>query len=141
MFWQASSQHIASSSHSQMLFKIGVLKDFAVFTGKHMCLSLFLIKLQAFGPATILNETPKQVFSCEYCEIVKNSFVYRTPPVATSGFMKSFPDICWHQLFCDGISFYHPDQESSGRLSKPSITLEWIMFSIFYYLENNPGRL
>ena len=30
-----------SSSRSQMLFKI-VLKDFAIFTGKHLCWSLFL---------------------------------------------------------------------------------------------------
>ena len=27
-------------------------------------------------------ETPTQVFSCEYCETFKNSFVFRTPPVA-----------------------------------------------------------
>ena len=27
-------------------------------------------------------ETPTQVFSCEYCEIFINSFLYRTPPVA-----------------------------------------------------------
>ena len=32
-----------------MYFKIGsVLKNFANFTGKHRCWSLFLIKLQAF---------------------------------------------------------------------------------------------
>ena len=30
-----------------MFFKIGVLKHFAIFTGKHVCWSLFLIKLQA----------------------------------------------------------------------------------------------
>ena len=33
-----------SKSHSQMFFKIGVLKNFA--TGKHLCWSLFLIKLK-----------------------------------------------------------------------------------------------
>ena len=32
---------------SQMLFKINVLSNFANFTGKHLCCSLFLIKLQA----------------------------------------------------------------------------------------------
>ena len=32
---------------SQMFFKIGVLKKFAKFTGKHLCWSRFLIKLQA----------------------------------------------------------------------------------------------
>ena len=31
------------SSHSQMFFKMGVLKNFANFTGKHLCWSIFLI--------------------------------------------------------------------------------------------------
>ena len=29
-------------------------------------------------------ETPAQVFSCEFCEISKNTFSYRTTPVAAS---------------------------------------------------------
>ena len=29
------------SSHSQMFFKINVLKDFAIFSGKHLCLVSF----------------------------------------------------------------------------------------------------
>ena len=36
----------------------------------------FLIKLQALGLA--------QVFSCEFCEISNNTFIYRTPPAAVS---------------------------------------------------------
>ena len=39
---------------SQMFFKIGVLKNLAYFKGKHVCWSLFLIKLQALSPATLL---------------------------------------------------------------------------------------
>ena len=35
------------SSHLQMFFKIGAVKIFANFTGKHLSWSLFLIKLQA----------------------------------------------------------------------------------------------
>ena len=31
-------------------------------------------------------ETLTQVFSCELCEILKNTFFYRTPLVAASGF-------------------------------------------------------
>ena len=31
----------------ELFFKICFLKDFAIFPGKHLCLSLFLIKLQA----------------------------------------------------------------------------------------------
>ena len=33
------------SSCSQMFFKIGVVKNFAIFTGKYLCWSLFQIKL------------------------------------------------------------------------------------------------
>ena len=31
-----------------------------------------------------LKETPIQMFSCEICKIFKNTFLYITPPVATS---------------------------------------------------------
>ena len=38
----------------------------------------------------IKNETLAQVFSCELCEISKNTFSYRTPPVAASSFTGHF---------------------------------------------------
>ena len=38
------------SSRSKMFFTIAVLKNFAIFTGKHLCWSLFLIKFQAKRP-------------------------------------------------------------------------------------------
>ena len=47
--------------------KKGALRDFAKFTGKHL-----LIKLQALN--FIKRETLAQVFSCELCEISKNTF-------------------------------------------------------------------
>ena len=37
-------KRLSSSSH--IIFKTGVLKNFAIFTRKHLCWSLFLIKLQ-----------------------------------------------------------------------------------------------
>ena len=42
----------------------------------------FLIKLLSEVCKFIKNETLTQVFSCEFWEIFKNSFLYRTPPVA-----------------------------------------------------------
>ena len=39
---------------SHMFFKIGVFKALANFIGKHQCWSIFLIKLQAWRPATLL---------------------------------------------------------------------------------------
>ena len=47
--------------------KKAALRDFAKFTGKHL-----LIKLQALN--FIKRETLAQVFSCELCEISKNTF-------------------------------------------------------------------
>ena len=44
-------ENTSRSIRSQMSFKIGVLKNFAIFTGKHQCWSLFFNKvacLQAF---------------------------------------------------------------------------------------------
>ena len=48
----------------------------------------FLIMLQDFRPATLLKDTPTQVFSCEYCEIFKINFLQNT-----SGrlLLKTFP--------------------------------------------------
>ena len=62
-----------------MFFKIDVLKNFAIFTEKHLCWSLFLIKLQAFR-----QETAAKVFSWECCDIFKSSFFHRPLPVNTS---------------------------------------------------------
>ena len=42
------------SSHSNMFFKIGALKNLAIFIRKHLCWSLFLIKLQTSNPVTLL---------------------------------------------------------------------------------------
>ena len=41
--------HSYLSSRLQMSFETDLLKNFAKFTGKHLCWSLFLIKLQASG--------------------------------------------------------------------------------------------
>ena len=42
--------------------------NFAIFTGKQLRWSLFLIELQPSRLATVLKETPTKVFSCEYCD-------------------------------------------------------------------------
>ena len=55
--------------------KKGVLRNFVKFTGKHLCQSLYFNKV---------NRDSAQVFSCEFYEIFKTTFSYRTPPVAPS---------------------------------------------------------
>ena len=49
------------NSQPRCYIKKGVQKNFAKYTGKHLCQSLFFNK----------KDTPTQVFSSEYCEIFK----------------------------------------------------------------------
>ena len=64
---------------------LGVLRSFGIFTGKRLCWNLFSNKVTGSRAASLLKkETSTQVFSCEYCEIFKNSFFYGTAPGAAS---------------------------------------------------------
>ena len=65
------------SSRQEVFCKKGILWNFAKFTGLHLCYSLFFKK-----------ESLAQMFSCEFCEISKKSFSYRTPPVNASGVLE-----------------------------------------------------
>ena len=48
--------HLCSyrSGHRRWFIKKSILKNFAIFSGKNLCWSLFLIKLQVFRSATLL---------------------------------------------------------------------------------------
>ena len=55
-----------------------------------MCVLESLFNKVARSPEALplyQKETLTQVFSCKYCKIVKNSFLYRTPLMAVSGFL------------------------------------------------------
>ena len=71
------------SSHLQMFFKIGILKNFAIFPGKHLCWSLFLIKLQAWRPAPSLKRDSNRIAFLWILQNFQGHFFYRTPTVAT----------------------------------------------------------
>ena len=53
---------------------------------KNTCASLFFNKVADLRPATLLKLTLTQVFSCEFCEILRTHFFHRTPLVAASVF-------------------------------------------------------
>ena len=59
-------------SHQRCSVKKGVLRNFAKFTGKHLCQSLWI---------------------CEFCDISTNTFSYRTPLVAASVFWLDTPPL------------------------------------------------
>ena len=47
-----TNSDIHRSSRSQMFFKIGVLRNFAKLTGKHLCQGLFFNKVVGLRPST-----------------------------------------------------------------------------------------
>ena len=72
------------SSRPEVFCKKSVLRNFTKFTGKHQCQSLFFNKVAGLRPAPLLKETLALVFFCQFCEISKKTFFYRTPLVAAS---------------------------------------------------------
>ena len=64
------------SSRSQMFLRIGVLKNFANFTGKHLRWSLFLIKLQSCS--FIKKRLQRKCFPVKFAKLL------RTPSVVAS---------------------------------------------------------
>ena len=74
-------------SRLEVFCKKGVLTNFAKFTGKYLRQRLSFNKVVGFRPEAcnfIKNESMAQAFSCEFCEISKNTFSHRTPLVASS---------------------------------------------------------
>ena len=94
-------------SRSLMFFKIAVLKNFVIFTRKHLSWSLFLPKLQAFRPATLLNRLQhgcfpvnKAIFTRKlshcvaviYCILSSVSTTLSTQPQPSFVFLQSETD-------------------------------------------------
>ena len=78
---QSSILSLVRSGHRRCSVRKRVLRNFAKFTGKHLCQSLFLNKN---AENFIKKETLAKAFPCEYCEVAKKAFLQRTPPVAAS---------------------------------------------------------
>ena len=53
---------------------------------ENTCQSLFLNKVAGLRSTTLFKKKLAQVFSCGFCKISKNTFSYRTLPVAASDF-------------------------------------------------------
>ena len=77
------------------------LKILQRFTGEYLCQSLFFDKVAGLRPGTLLKkETLAQLFSCEFREICKNTFPYRTPPVAM---LKTLFFYAWMLRLCKSL--------------------------------------
>ena len=59
---------------SSVFYKKGALRNFAKFTGKHLCWNIFLNKIPDLRPVTLLIKIPTQVFFYKFYEIFKKTF-------------------------------------------------------------------
>ena len=80
------------SSRLEVLCKKGVLKNFSKFTRKHLCQSLFFKK-----------ETLAQVFSFEFCEILRTHFLQNTSSGCLWYFHYSLFSL---PLYCSALLFF-----------------------------------
>ena len=78
------------SEHVSILSLIGLAEKkffikgrLVIYTNRSSRPEVFC-KKGVLRPFLLKKETLAQVFSCEFCEIFKNNFLYRTPPVAAS---------------------------------------------------------
>ena len=55
-------------------YKKSVLKNFAKFTGKHLCQSLVFNKLVGLSVQHYRKKDLTQMFFCEFCKIFNNTF-------------------------------------------------------------------
>ena len=70
-YFQSGRRESFRNSHHRCSVKKVVLKNFAKFTGKHLCLSLLFNKVADL----IKKEALLQLFSCEFCETLRTPFL------------------------------------------------------------------
>ena len=68
--WEKEDDDYPETVAQRCSVKKIVLRNFAKFIGKQLCQSLFFNKVAGWPK----KETLAQVFSCEFCEIIKNTF-------------------------------------------------------------------
>ena len=82
--YSSLKSRIDRSSRPEVFFKKVLLK-FSQNSQENTCARVsFLIKLQASACNFLKKEALAQVFSCEFWEIFKNTYSYRTPLMAAS---------------------------------------------------------
>ena len=70
---------VSQKQPPEVFYKKAVFKNFAIFTGKHLCWSLFLIKLQALRTATLCERHRWFLWKLQ---TFYKQLLYRTSPVA-----------------------------------------------------------
>ena len=85
----------------EVFFKIGVIKNFVNFTGKHLCWSFFLIKFHTFRPETSLRRDSNiDVFLCvKFAKFFKNTYFEKHLRKACNFIKKRLQHKCFSMKF------------------------------------------
>ena len=103
-----SKSEFSFSEQPLVFYKKGVLKSFTIFTGKHLCRSLFFINLKTFRPSgqqLYQKGSPTQVFPSEHYGFFKNILFVEHLRTAASGILlavcaSSFVDSIPYKYLC-----------------------------------------
>ena len=93
---------IHRSSQRRCFVKKGVLRNFAKFTGKHLCQSLFFNKVAGLIPATLLEKKLWQrCFPGNFAKFLKTPFLQKTSGrlLLNSGILGKRLKVCWINFF------------------------------------------
>ena len=114
---------LSRSRRPELFYQKSVLKNFAKFTGKHLCQFSFLINCNF-----IKKQAMVQVFPCEFCEISKNTFPCRTLPVTAS----AYPHLWfqWYELE-ENFNFVKQPFCGNSSLTYYHIVIYWVKCKIF----------
>ena len=70
---------MSRSSHRRCSVRKGVLRNFAKFTGKHLCQSLFFNKVAGLRPTTLLKKRLRQrCFPVNFAKFLRTPFLQNT---------------------------------------------------------------
>ena len=113
------------SSHRKCSVKKVVLRNFAKFTGKHLCQRLFLIKLQVLGlrPATLLKKSLwYRCFPINFAKFLKTPFLQNTSGRLLLSF-KIFNTIKWPIVHKDSSSLFNLSNKRNSQNTSPQLKL------------------
>ena len=118
------------------LHKIGVFEQFTKFAANYLCWSLFLIKLQFWGPATLLKKTPTQVLSCEICKLFKNNYfeehLWMSGSKLLNLFSGKFCELFKNTYFAEDLrtTVFETPVRRGSLINKPASLMAWTHLTV-----------
>ena len=116
------------SCRLKVFCKIGGLKNFAKFTGKHLYGSLFFNKVAPWKPAALSKrkkkKTPMHVFSSEFHETYKNTYSVEHLSTAASVSSGSMLEACFVKKLVTFLSL------TKAKMCLYCLVLGWMLVNL-----------